>query len=401
MDLQFSAEDEAFRRNVCSFLEANLPKHLRDYAAGMTSVYADKRTGLEWQSILVAKGWAVPSWPVEFGGCDWRTSQHFIWQTELARANAPPMSPMGLTMCGPAIIGHGSQAQKAHYLPRMLSGADFWCQGYSEPQAGSDLASLEMSAVADGDDLICNGTKIWTTHANEANMMFCLVRTARFPRPQQGITFLLIDLQSPGVTVQPIISLAGEHIQNTVFFEDVRVPNANVVGGVDQGWTVAKYLLEFERGGSAYGPGLRQRLDRVRRAARAANLDDLGAMECKIAETEAAVTALEVTELRAMAALSRGEAPRSDQSSMAKVLGTELSQRITELHLEIAGAFAAPYQPHLTSNGGPTPGRRTEGPMVGNPSTVTAGTRYLNDRVGSIYAGSNEIQRNILAKIVL
>lgn len=400
MDLRFSAADEAFREEVRAFLSARLTPDLRAYAARMTSVYADKPTALAWQAILVAQGWAVPSWPVEYGGCDWSVAQHYIWQSELARAGAPPLSPMGLSMCGPALIGHGSDAQKAYYLPRMLNAQDFWCQGYSEPHAGSDLATLSMSAVPDGDDFICNGAKIWTTHAHEANMMFCLVRTSTLARPQQGITFLLIDMTSPGVTVTPIISLTGEHIQNTCFFENVRAPRVNVVGAIDDGWTVAKYLLEFERGGSAYGPRLLQRLDAIKRAARTTGCDDAEMMR-KIGEAEIAAAALEQSELRAMAALSHGGAPRSEQASMHKILGTELSQRLTELSLEIAGDYAAPYQPHLLATGGPTPGHRSNAGQVGPDEALTATAKYFNDRAGSIYAGSNEIQRNILTKAAL
>lgn len=203
---------------------------------------------MAWQAILVEKGWAAPSWPVEYGGCDWSIAQHYIFDVELARAGAPPLSPMGIGMCGPALIGYGSDQQKDYFLPRILSGADFWSQGYSEPHAGSDLAALSMSAVEDDDDFVCNGSKIWTTHAHESNMMFCLVRTSSDGKPQQGITFLLIDMTSPGVRVDPLIMTSGEHIQNAVFFDDVRVSKSNVIGEVDKGWTVAKYLLEFERG---------------------------------------------------------------------------------------------------------------------------------------------------------
>ena len=397
MDLKFSPSDEAFRDEVRSFLDRALTAELRAYAARMTSVYAEKPISMAWQRILVAQGWAAPSWPVEHGGCDWSVVQHYIWQSELAAAGAPPLSPMGIGMCGPALIGHGSAAQKAHYLPRLLSGEDFWCQGYSEPHAGSDLAQLSMSAVRDGDDFICNGVKIWTTHAHEANMMFCLVRTSTLSRPQQGITFLLIDMSAPGVRVAPIISLTGEHIQNTCYFDDVRVPVANVVGRIDDGWTVAKYLLEFERGGSAYAPRLRERLRAVRNTAIDVDPD----MARKIAEVETEILALEFSELRTMAALSRGSSP-GPSASMMKIRGTELSQRLTELSLELAGAYAAPYQPHHAATGGPTPGHpRSNAPQIGPDHAITATAKYLNDRAGSIYAGSNEIQRNILTKVAL
>uniref|UniRef100_UPI000A0192EC acyl-CoA dehydrogenase family protein n=1 Tax=Henriciella aquimarina TaxID=545261 RepID=UPI000A0192EC len=312
-------------------------------------------------------------------------------------AGAPPLSPMGIGMCGPALIGHGSDEQKAHYLPRILSGEDFWCQGYSEPHAGSDLAALTMSAEDDGDAFICNGSKIWTTHAHEANMMFCLVRTDASGKPQQGITFILIDMTAPGVTVDPIIMLSGEHIQNAVFFDDVRVPKSNVIGEVDKGWTVAKYLLEFERGGSSYGPRLLQRLAALRGTAR-----DLGALEpgieARLTSAEMRASALEAAELMMMSELSNGGTPGL-KASMMKIKGTELSQHITEIALDIAGLHVEPFQPEHTETGGPVVTRHpTNQGLVGPDSLVTVAAKYLNDRAGSIYAGSNEIQRNILAK---
>ncbi len=400
MDLQFTKAEEQFREEVRDFLSDRLTDDLRAYTRRMTSVYADKPIGLAWQKILLEQGWAAPSWPLEHGGCDWSIAQHYIFDVELALADAPPLSPMGIGMCGPALIGHGSDAQKAHYLPRILSGEDFWCQGYSETTAGSDLAQLSMSAIEDGDEFICNGHKIWTTHAHEANMCFCLVRTNSDGRPQQGITFLLIDMTAPGVRVDPIIMMSGEHIQNTIFFEDVRVPKTNVIGQVNDGWTVAKYLLEFERGGSAYGPKLLVRLAKLRRIA-----EELGALDndmaMKLANAEIACTTLEAAELQHMAALAHGGTP-GVKASMMKIKGTELSQHITELAVEIAGTYAQPFQPHHTAPGGPVYNvPRGSNDEVGPEIGLTAAAKYLNDRAGSIYAGSNEIQRNILAKAQL
>ncbi|MEQ8556872.1 MAG: acyl-CoA dehydrogenase family protein [Henriciella sp.] len=397
MQLTFSPAEEAFRDEVRSFLDDALTQDLKRYAARMTSVYAEKPIALEWQAILLEKGWAAPSWPVEHGGCDWSVAQHYIFDLEMAKAGAPPLSPMGIGMCGPALIGHGSEEQKAHYLPRILSGEDFWCQGYSEPHAGSDLAALTMSAEDDGDAFICNGSKIWTTHAHEANMMFCLVRTDASGKPQQGITFLLIDMTAPGVTVDPIIMLSGEHIQNAVFFDDVRVPKANVIGEVDKGWTVAKYLLEFERGGSSYGPRLLQRLGALRRTA--AELGRLDAdLNMAIAATEMEAEALEAAELMMMSELSSGGTPGL-KASMMKIKGTELSQRVTEIALDLAGLHVQPFQPEHTSPGGPVVTRHSSNQGLAGPdSLVTVAPKYLNDRAGSIYAGSNEIQRNILSK---
>lgn len=401
MNLAFTREEEAFREEVRDFLDKYLSDDLRAYAKRMTSVYSTKAIGMEWQAILVKQGWACPSWPVEYGGTDWTPAQRYIFDVEMARAGAPPLSPMGIGMCGPALIGHGSKEQKDHYLPRILSGEDFWCQGYSEPHAGSDLAALTMSAVEDGDDFLCNGTKIWTTHAHEANKMFCLVRTDASGKPQQGITFLLIDMTSPGVAVDPILMLSGEHIQNAVFFTDVRVPKANVVGKVNEGWTVAKYLLEFERGGSAYGPRLLARLRAIRQtAAEESALDTVFA--AKLSRAEADILALEAAELQQMALLAGGGTPGL-KASMMKIRGTELSQHLTELALELAGVWAAPFQPQHTSPGGPVPAQESLGlstncPPVGPESALTVPAKYLNDRAGSIYAGSNEIQRGILSK---
>ncbi|MEQ9505290.1 MAG: acyl-CoA dehydrogenase family protein [Hyphomonas sp.] len=397
MKLAFTREEEAFREEVRDFLDRNLTADLRAYARRMTSVYSTKPVAMEWQRTLVKQGWACPSWPAEYGGTNWSVAQRYIFDVEMARAGAPPLSPMGIGMCGPALIGHGSKAQKDYYLPRILSGEDFWCQGYSEPHAGSDLAALTMSAVEDGDSYVCNGSKIWTTHAHEANMMFCLVRTDASGKPQQGITFILIDMTAPGVRVDPILMLSGEHIQNAVFFDDVRVPKANVIGKVNEGWTVAKYLLEFERGGSSYGPRLLARLRSLRQIA--AEEDLLTAdFAHKLSRAEADAQTLEAAELQMMSELAGGGTPGL-KASMMKIKGTELSQHLTELAIELAGAYVAPFQPHHTSPGGPVPGfDGTNTPLVGPESAVTAPAKYLNDRAGSIYAGSNEIQRGILSK---
>ncbi len=406
MDLSWSDADRAFRDEVRRFLDDKLTADLR-IGKRMTSVYADYPAGMAWQKILHAQGWAAPAWPVEHGGCGWSVTQRYIYTSELAAAGAPPVSPMGVGMCGPVLIGHGSPAQQAHYLPRMLSGEDFWCQGYSEPGSGSDLASLQMSAVEDGEDFICDGHKLWTTHANHANWIFCLVRTSRDTIPQKGITFLLIDMRTPGVEVQPIVSLSGEHIQNHVFFTGVRVPKANAVGRVGEGWMVAKYLMQFERGGGIASPGLKTRMARIQamlagelapsdRAAEAA------LVARHVAQAAIEIEALEAVELRTMSRLSAGEAP-GPESSLLKTVGVELSQRLTEIALSAAGLYARAYQPHATLAGGPSPGYRppNDGAVIGPEHAFTVSSKYLNDRAGSIYAGTNEIQRNIMAKAIL
>jgi alkylation response protein AidB-like acyl-CoA dehydrogenase len=299
------------------------------------------------------------------------------------------------------LIGHGTSEQKAYYLPRMLSGEDFWCQGYSEPGSGSDLASLQMSARDDGNQFICNGHKIWTTHAHVANWIFCLVRTSREKIPQLGITFLLIDMRTAGVEVKPIVSLSGEHIQNEVFFGDVPVPKKNVVGKVGDGWTVAKYLMQFERGGGVSSPGLKVRLERIRYMAAAEGVAD-ESFTVKLAQAAIDVAALEAVELRVMSSLSQGQAPGAE-SSMLKMVATELSQRLTELAIEVVGQYAQPYQPFAVAAGGPSPNYRPPNNQVpvGPDYSWTVAAKYLNDRAGSIYAGTNEVQRNILSKAVL
>jgi len=409
MDLSLSTKDAGFRDEVRRFLDEKLTPELRATGELMTSVYADYETTMTWHKALYEKGWVAPAWPVEYGGCDWTVMQHYIFASELTSAGAPSLSPMGLGMCGPVLIGYGTPEQKAHYLPRMLDGTDFWCQGYSEPGSGSDLASLQMSAVDMGDHFLCNGQKIWTTHANYANKIFNLVRTSKEDIPQRGITFLLIDMDTPGIKVEPLIMLSGEHIQNQIFFTDVKVPKENVVGKVGEGWTVAKYLMQFERGGHAYAPGLTTRLNRIRAIAKTEmqgygrRLIDDQEFANKLSAAAVEISALEFTEHRIMSALSHGDAPGAE-SSLLKTRGTELSQQLTELAIEAVAAYTMPYQPHATCPGGPVP----NAPMSGDNETPVGPkyswpvmSKYLNDRAGSIYAGTNEIQRNIMAKAVL
>lgn len=399
--MQLSPADLAFRDEVRAFFAAELTPELRRAGERMTSVYADHEAQMAWQAKLHAKGWAAPAWPVEYGGCDWSVVQHYIFAAERVRAGAPPVSPMGIKMCGPAIIGFGTDEQKAHFLPRMLNGEHFWCQGYSEPGAGSDLASLQMSAVRDGDDLVCTGTKIWTTHANVANWMFCLVRTSKGGRKQQGITFLLIDMTTPGITVRPIIMASGEHIQNQVFFDAVRVPVSNVLGAIDDGWTVAKYLLEFERGGSAYAPEIEVALQQLARdVAALPPTPSRTLLEVRIAEARIRCDVLARLESDILSQLSAGQSVGAD-ASMMKILGTELQQHVTELALEAAGPLARAFQPGVTMPGGPIPGLGLSDYCSGAVWQAIAPLHYLNERASSIYAGTNEIQRNILAKAEL
>jgi len=399
MDLTVKPEYRQFRDEVRAFLEENLTADLREAGRLATSVFHDVERSMAWQKILNKKGWAAPHWPKKFGGTGWDVVQRAIFAEESLLANAPAMIPMGLHMCGPCIIGCGTQEQKDYYLPRILSGEDFWCQGYSEPGAGSDLASLQTFAESDGDHYIVNGTKIWTTYAHYANKIFCLVRTNKNCKPQEGITFLLIDMDTPGITVEPIIGLDLVREQNTVFFDNVRVPKSNIVGKENDGWTVAKYLLTFERGGQEYAPALHHALAQVKAMAEqeyssfGGRLADDQAFMRKLAEAEIEVTALEFTENRIKAALGSGQSPGA-LASMTKILGTELSQRVTELAIEAVGVYGLPEQVDAIQPGANLP-------TVGPDYALTAMPRYLNTRATTIYGGSNEVQRGIIAKMVL
>ena len=407
MSSALSPADEAFRTEVRDFLEASLTPEIRRAGSRMTSVYADHEAQMAWQAILHAKGWAAPGWPKEHGGAGWSPVQKHIYARERVAAGAPPTSPMGINMAGPAIIGYGTPEQKAYFLPRMLSGEHFWCQGYSEPQAGSDLAALQMRAERDGDEFVCSGSKIWVTHANVANWVFCLVRTTRSERKQQGITFLLIDMKSAGIDVRPIVMNSGEWIQNQIFFENVRVPVSNVLGEIDQGWTVAKYLLEFERGGTAYAAELRANLDALREQvassrAQAQQPSSNALFDARVADAAIQIEVLDALEMEILSALSNGGAAGTD-ASMMKILGTELQQLVTELALEAAGPFARAWQPGVSMPGGPLLGYpgTIEDYSSGEPWQAIAPLRYINERAGTIYAGTNEIQRGILAKAEL
>ena len=393
MNLAFTAEEEAFRTEVQNFFETALTDELREAGRLMTSVYSSKEDALAWQKILFDRGWLVPSWPSAYGGCDWNLTQRYIFACERARARPPALSPMGLSMLGPALLGCGTEAQKAHYLPRILSGEDYWCQGYSEPQSGSDLASLQCRADVDGTDYVLNGTKIWTTHAQYATHMFCLVRTAQMDRPQRGITFLLLDMRSPGITVDPIVFSSGAATQAQVFFENVRVPRVNVIGEENDGWTVAKYLLEFERGGGAAAPGLLESIGNARALLANARAAEVADAHLRLDGLEAQVLALEVAELQSLAETERTGSPGA-ASSMLKLRGTELSQAITEIAVEAVGYAGAVYQPDATRAG-------TNSTPIGPAHGVTAVPFYLNNRAATIYAGSSEVQRNIIAKAVL
>jgi len=389
------ADDLAFRDEVRAFLRERLTPDLVRATRLNTSVFSEHEVCMRWHRALHARGWVAPAWPVEHGGTGWPLVRRWIWETELARAGAPPLSPMGLRMAGPVIMRFGTPAQRAHYLPRMLSGEDTWCQGYSEPGSGSDLASLSTRAVRDGDHYVVDGTKIWTTHAHHANRMFALVRTgAESARRQDGISFLLIDMASPGITVRPIRSASGDHEVNQVFFDGVRVPVTDRIGDEGQGWTVAKYLLEFERGGAIAAARLRAALERLVALAERRGLLDDPDLALAISAVEVDVDALEATELRVMATMQVGQNPGGLVSSMLKLRWSEIQQSITRLGVRLLGADALAWEsarpmPDAVSAAGLDDAAR---PLV---------AQYLNARAYTIFGGSSEIQREIVAREVL
>jgi alkylation response protein AidB-like acyl-CoA dehydrogenase len=396
MNIELSPADIAFRDEVRAFLDRAFTPELREQARRQTGVFADADLGRRWHKILFDQGWIAPSWPREWGGTGWSAAQKFIWDSECAGAGTPSLPAMGLQMCGPVLIGHGTEAQKARFLPRILSGEDYWCQGYSEPQSGSDLASLQCRAVADGDDYVIDGTKIWTTHAQYANWMFMLVRTRAEGKPQAGITFLLVDMTSPGITVRPIISMSGDHEINQVFFDGVRSSQSNRVGAENEGWTVAKYLLEFERGGF-YAARIRGLLRRVKTmavatAADGATLLDTPGFRRRLIDLEIEVAAVDFTERRVISNMAVGRNLGDSTASMLKLRGSETMQKASELALEALGVYGTPYQREAAAG---------QGSPVGPEFAATPTAQYLNGRASSIFGGSSEIQRNILARTVL
>jgi len=400
LDLSLSPQDEAFRTEVRRFLDENLTDDLREAGRKTGGVFAEFDAGQRWHKVLAKKGWSAPSWPKEHGGTGWTATQRYIFARECTTADAPRIFTMGVRMVGPVIMKFGTPEQKAKYLPDIVSGDSVFCQGYSEPGSGSDLASLKTRAERDGDDYVINGTKIWTTGAHVANRMFCLVRTSADGKPQDGISFVLIDsMDTPGLTVKPIVTLAGDHEVNQVFFDNVRTPVANRIGPENTGWTVAKYLLEFERGGDAYTPNLHARLDDVRRIAReeaadgSGRLVDDGNFAERLAEAEIAIEGLEMIEMQVLSDLSRGRNPGAI-SSLMKVRGSETLQAIDHLGVQALGWYAAPFEPEARLLG-------HNQPTVTPDHGVTAVPLYFNNRASTIYAGSNEIQRNIISKLVL
>ncbi|MBB6241271.1 acyl-CoA dehydrogenase family protein [Rhodanobacter sp. MP1X3] len=387
MDLDFNAEENAFRDEVRAFLKAHLPSEISTrIGRGDDSQIAQDIP--RWQSILHKHGWGAPAWPEAFGGTGWTTTQQYIFETECALADAPLQLPFGLKMVAPVMMRYGNAEQHARFLPRILSGEDWWCQGYSEPGSGSDLASLKTRAVRDGDDYIVNGQKVWNTLGQFADWIFCLVRTDSSAKSQQGISFLLIDMKSPGIKVQPTRLLDGTHEVNEIWFDNVRVPVANRIGEENDGWTYAKFLLGHERTNIAGIGGSKRELQRLKQMAAARQLDGKPLLEdsmiaSRIAQVEIDLTALEITNLRVIFDAEQKKAP-GPQASMLKIRGTEIRQRIAELQVDVLGADALAFDGHSDSDDVPR-----------------AMADYLNLRKLSIFGGSNEIQRNIIAQMIL
>ncbi len=397
MDLKLRAGDLAFQAEVRAFIDQHWPAAAR----GDTTVreFSAVRAPAEqhWFDALAAQGWSVPSWPAEFGGTDWTPTQHYIWDRETARAGTPQMSPFGARMLAPVLYTWGTPQQREVHLPAIRAAAVQWCQGYSEPGAGSDLAALQTRAVRSGDHYIVNGAKTWTSGAHHADWMFCLVRTdTRTAKRQQGISFLLIDMKSPGIEVHPILILGDIHSVNSVSLTDVKVPLANLIGEENQGWTYAKGLLTHERTGIAGVARSQTQIAQLREQAARTPLNgawliDDASFKRHVDEVEIDLMALEITELRTLASVEAGGAP-GPESSILKIRGTEIAQRIADLQIEALGYYAMPYpDQQLIDNEGP----------IGPASAIGALHGMLYGRAASIFGGSNEIQKNIISKAVL
>ena len=398
MDTTFSTEDTKFQLEVRTFIEENYPKSLRE------SVNIKRKNGEEltrdeltaWHKVLGAhNGWSAPGWPAKFGGAEFTPTQKYIFEQECARAECQYIMPFGINMCAPVIYTFGNEEQKAQHLPGILSGETFWCQGYSEPGSGSDLASLKTAAVKEGDHYIVNGQKTWTTLAQHADWIFCLVRTnPEAAKPQEGISFLLIDMKTPGISIRPIYLMDGTNEVNEVWFDNVKVPAENLIGTENQGWTYAKFLLAHERSVIAGVARSKKAIERVKQIAASEMsygepLIQDPAFIRKIADAELELTALEYTELRTLAKDSAGKGPGAE-SSILKIKGTDLQQRVTELAMEAIGYYANPHMGTSLSN-----------EFIGPDYATNLSGSYFNFRKASIYGGSNEIQRNIIAKMVL
>ncbi len=397
MDIEFSEREIAFRDELRGYFETDYPQDILERSRA--GVGPGKDDMVRSQKALNEKGWAGVNWPTEYGGTGWTPTQRYIFENEMARAGVPPIVPFGLGMVGPIIYSFGTDEQKKRFLPDILATNVWWCQGFSESGAGSDLASLRTRAVREGDQYVVNGTKTWTTLAQFADWIFCLVRTNPEVKPQEGISFILIDMKSPGITVSPIITIDGGNEINEVNFQDVLVPADQLIGEEGMGWTYAKKLLTHERTGIAGVARSKRQLEKLKKICAS---EPSGGGETllhdddfrrRLSEVEIELMALEFTDLRTLAAVSTGGAP-GPESSILKIKGTEIQQAVTELFVEAAGYYAMPYTPERFESGSNVAG-------IGPDFAAQAGPRYFNTRKTSIYGGSNEIQKNIIAKAVL
>ena len=400
MELKFTDAELAFRDEVRNFVRDNLPENIRKRV--LDGRAPTKENFQTWTKILHAKGWATPHWPIEFGGTGWSPIEETIFLDEMQQAGAPGLLPFGVSMVGPVIYTFGSQAQKERFLPRIASLEDWWCQGFSEPGAGSDLAGLRTQARREGDEWVINGQKTWTTLGQHADWIFVLARTdPQAAKKQEGISFFLVDMNTPGLTVRPIELIDGEHEVNEVFFDNVRIPLENIVGEENKGWTYAKFLLGNERNGIANVGASKARLRRVRELA-ATNVYGAGPkiddplFRARLNGLEVDLKVLEVMQLRIISNsrnLPKGQP--DPYSSILKIKGSEIQQAATELMMELAGPYALPYQPYDENDDD------WRSLFSGPEWAVDVAPTYFNNRKVTIYGGSNEIQRGILTKAVL
>ncbi len=395
------SELDEFREEIRDFLNDKLTPELRHFGEAYPGYNCPRLIAEEWTRILDDRGWSVPSWPVEHGGTGWSTEKLVMFKREMTLAHAPRLASQGVSMVGPVVIEFGTEEQKSQFLPRIRRGEDWWAQGYSEPSAGSDLAALQTRAVPDGKDYILNGSKIWTTYAHECNKIFCLVRTRNEGKPQTGISFLLFDLDLPGIEVRPILTFGGEHEFNQVFFSDLRVPKSALLGQENEGWTVAKYLLAAERTYS-FATVIQDYLERTRSFASQSHDPDSKpliqdpALGSKLASIETDLASLDTMEQQTPSMMKEDPKGAAALTSVIKIHGSELQQRVTELAVDLLGLYAAPRQPRLLTHG-------SMNELIGPPTTHTAisVSQYFGDRCLTIAGGTTEIQKNIIANRVL
>lgn len=400
MDMNLSADDIAFRDEVRAFLDENLTQTLRNGLSRTPGVFVEPDISLAWHKILCEKGWITHGWPVEDGGTDWTPMQTYLYEKEVALAGAPKPAPISLQLIGPVLCKYGTPEQKERFLPRIRSGEDFWCQGYSEPGSGSDLASLSMRANLENGKYVLNGSKIWTTHAQHANWIFCLVRTDTKVKKQAGITFLLVPMDQPGVKVTPILSMSGDHEVNQVFFDNAETLVENRIGAEGQGWEIATFLLQNERGGSCFAPKLLVNIANLEEYAKSHLAADGSLMTNdtdfmrRLANLKLRAHALEYTELRIQANIANGR-PAGPQTSLTKLISSNLAQDVQALHNELFAyeGLQLPSERPLYNDNAPDP--------VGDHAGQTSLAAYLNGRASTIYGGSDQVQKNIVAKRIL